>query len=211
MPDGTRGVLPGHGQEPRRPPMPVGGGPVAVRVRSSVLRHAIGGLLAGTGWWMDDQSAADSSAPTVAEPSLWASRRAQTILLLPRSTPVACSVAVQRIVRNEAVGVVSSEAIGELVDALEALGTGKIYLTAATLEHSSLVQPLTRRQVAVLRALVAGQEVEGVASSACLSVSTVKRTVSELLAVHGVRSRLLLVRTAVALGYEGRVVTGPLP
>lgn len=184
---------------------------VTVLVRQRWLEFAIGGLLAESAWRIDN---ADESAPaaTIVESALWREGLGgRVIVMVPTSTPLACRFAVQRILRGQATGVVTGDTFDELIDALQFTEAGRIYLTASVITRALEVTPLGDRQASVLCALLAGESVETIASAGCLSVATIKRTISELLALHDLRSRSALLQRATDLGYVGRPTASPLP
>ncbi|WP_289117126.1 response regulator transcription factor [uncultured Idiomarina sp.] len=103
-----------------------------------------------------------------------------------------------------------------LVDAIEALADGKTWLQPAITERivqglkeskapesdneQSLVEPLTDKEIAVLRLIAAGLSNNEIAESLFKSTGTVKNQVSSLMAKLGVRDRTRAVLKAIDLG-----------
>ncbi|WP_417441461.1 response regulator [Idiomarina sp.] len=102
-----------------------------------------------------------------------------------------------------------------LVEAIEALGSGKSWLQPAITERilqglkqgsqastpdSNLTEPLTEKEVAVLRLMAAGLSNQEIAESLFKSTGTVKNQVSSLMAKLGVRDRTRAVLKAIDLG-----------
>jgi DNA-binding NarL/FixJ family response regulator len=103
-----------------------------------------------------------------------------------------------------------------LVDAIEALAEGKTWLQPAITERivqglkeskapesdneQSLVEPLTDKEIAVLRLIAAGLSNNEIAESLFKSTGTVKNQVSSLMAKLGVRDRTRAVLKAIDLG-----------
>ncbi|QZN90865.1 response regulator [Idiomarina abyssalis] len=103
-----------------------------------------------------------------------------------------------------------------LVDAIEALADGKTWLQPAITERivqglkeskapendseQTLVEPLTDKEIAVLRLIAAGLSNNEIAESLFKSTGTVKNQVSSLMAKLGVRDRTRAVLKAIDLG-----------
>lgn len=103
-----------------------------------------------------------------------------------------------------------------LVDAIEALAEGKTWLQPAITERivqglkesktpegdneQTLVEPLTDKEIAVLRLIAAGLSNNEIAESLFKSTGTVKNQVSSLMAKLGVRDRTRAVLKAIDLG-----------
>jgi DNA-binding NarL/FixJ family response regulator len=103
-----------------------------------------------------------------------------------------------------------------LVEAIEALANGKTWLQPAITERivqglkeskapasdseQALVEPLTDKEVAVLRLMAAGLSNNEIAESLFKSTGTVKNQVSSLMAKLGVRDRTRAVLKAIDLG-----------
>lgn len=103
-----------------------------------------------------------------------------------------------------------------LVGAIEALADGKTWLQPAITERivqglkeskapendneQSLVEPLTDKEIAVLRLIAAGLSNNEIAESLFKSTGTVKNQVSSLMAKLGVRDRTRAVLKAIDLG-----------
>ena len=103
-----------------------------------------------------------------------------------------------------------------LVDAIEVLADGKTWLQPAITERivqglkeskapesdneQSLVEPLTDKEIAVLRLIAAGLSNNEIAESLFKSTGTVKNQVSSLMAKLGVRDRTRAVLKAIDLG-----------
>lgn len=102
-----------------------------------------------------------------------------------------------------------------LVEAIEALASGKNWLQPAITERilqglkqgsqastpdSDLTEPLTEKEVAVLRLMAAGLSNQEIAESLFKSTGTVKNQVSSLMAKLGVRDRTRAVLKAIDLG-----------
>ena len=103
-----------------------------------------------------------------------------------------------------------------LVGAIEALADGKTWLQPAITERivqglkeskapendseQTLVEPLTDKEIAVLRLIAAGLSNNEIAESLFKSTGTVKNQVSSLMAKLGVRDRTRAVLKAIDLG-----------
>ena len=103
-----------------------------------------------------------------------------------------------------------------LADAIEALADGKTWLQPAITERilqglkesktpendseQTLVEPLTDKEIAVLRLIAAGLSNNEIAESLFKSTGTVKNQVSSLMAKLGVRDRTRAVLKAIDLG-----------
>ena len=103
-----------------------------------------------------------------------------------------------------------------LVDAIAALSQGKTWLQPAITEriltglknnkstestdNKTLVEPLTDKEIAVLRLIAAGLSNHEIAESLFKSTGTVKNQVSSLMAKLGVRDRTRAVLKAIDIG-----------
>ncbi len=103
-----------------------------------------------------------------------------------------------------------------LVDAIAALSQGKTWLQPAITEriltglknnkstestdNKTLVEPLTDKEIAVLRLIAAGLSNHEIAKSLFKSTGTVKNQVSSLMAKLGVRDRTRAVLKAIDIG-----------
>lgn len=103
-----------------------------------------------------------------------------------------------------------------LVDAIEALANGKTWFQPAVTERiiqglkenrtsqnsdeGALIEPLTDKEVAVLRLIAAGLSNNEIAESLFKSTGTVKNQVSSLMGKLGVRDRTRAVLKAIDLG-----------
>jgi DNA-binding CsgD family transcriptional regulator len=186
-------------------------GRVVVSVRAPLLDHAVRGVLAAGGWTVAEAVDDDDRAiPRVVDDS----RRpgpADLTLLVCSATPVACAAALRRLVNGHVGAVVPDDRLAAIPAVLAALRRRRSLLDLDVIDLAGLVPDLDPRRRAVLEAVLAGQSATDIAAGAYVSVATVKRTLSDLFRLFGVRSRLQLTRRASTLGYEPREVTGPLP
>jgi DNA-binding CsgD family transcriptional regulator len=188
-------------------------GRVIVSVRAPLLDHAVRGVLVASGWTVTDDIDAvdddDRGVPRVVDDSR--PGPADRTLLVCAATPVACAAALRRLVHGHVGAVVPDDRLTAIPAVLAALRRRRTLLDLDVIDLASLVPELDARRRAVLEAVLAGQSATDIATGAYVSVATVKRTLSELFRLFGVRSRLQLTRRASTLGYAPREITGPLP
>jgi DNA-binding CsgD family transcriptional regulator len=176
-----------------------------------VLDHAVRGVLAASGWTVSDANGADDgSLPRVVDDRQRPGPADRTLLVCP-ATPVGCAAALRRLTIGHVGAVVPDDRLAVLPDALTALRRRRCLLELDVIDLAGLVPDLDARERAVVEALLAGQTTKDIAASGYLSLATVKRTLSELFRLFGVRSGLQLTRRAASLGYEPREINGPLP
>ena len=132
-------------------------------------------------------------------------------MLVCPATPVGCASALRRLTAGQVGAVVPDDRLAVIPAALTALRRRRSVLELDVIDLALLVPDLEPRQRAVLEGLLAGQSAKEIAAGAYLSLATVKRTLSELFRLFGVRSGLQLTRRAASLGYQAREVVGPLP
>ena len=183
---------------------------VVVSLRSSVLEHAVRGVLAAGGWTVEKLSDVDAGLPCVVDDGLRHSPADRTVLVCP-ATPVGCASALRRLTAGHVGAVVPDDRLTVIPFALAALHRRRSLLELDVVDLALLVPDLEPRQRAVLEGLLAGQSAKDIAAGAYLSLATVKRTLSDLFRLFGVRSGLQLTRRAASLGYQAHEVVGPLP
>jgi DNA-binding CsgD family transcriptional regulator len=188
---------------------------VVVALRSSVLDHAVRGVLRAEGWtveqWPPDAVGdPDDERPCVVDDGWRRSAADRTVLVCP-ATPVGCAQALRRLTAGQVGAVVPDDRITVIPSALTALRRRRSILELDVVDLALLVPDLDARQRAVLEGVLAGQSAKDIAAGAYLSLATVKRTLSDLFRLFGVRSGLQLTRRASSLGYQPRAVVGPLP
>jgi DNA-binding CsgD family transcriptional regulator len=184
--------------------------PVVVALRASMLEHAVRGVLASSGWTVEDPAGAGDDVPRIVDDSLRHGPPDRTVLVCP-ATPVGCATALRRLTSGQVGAVVPDDRLTVIPAALHALRRRRSLLELDVIDLAALVPDLDARQRAVLEALLAGQSAKDIAASAYLSLATVKRTLSELFRLFAVRSALQLSRRASSLGYQPREIVGPLP
>ena len=180
-----------------------------VAVRAPVLAHAVRGVLHASGWQIEGAVRRESALRIVDDPPPVGP--AERTVLVCAATPVGCAAALRRLTGGEIGAVVPEDRLGSIPDVLTALGRRRSLLELDVVDRAALVPPLDARQRAVLEALLAGQSAKDIAASSYLSLATVKRAMSQLFRIFGVRSGLQLARRASALGYRSRPVNGPIP
>jgi DNA-binding NarL/FixJ family response regulator len=186
-------------------------GRVLVSVRAPLLAHAVRGVLSGSGWTVTDAlDEEDRDIPRVVDDGRRPGPADRTVLVCP-ATPVACAAALRRLMTGHVGAIVPDDRLTAIPAVLAALRRRRSLLELDVIDLAALVPDLDPRQRAVLEAVVAGQTAKDIAAGAYLSVATVKRTLSELFRLFGVRSGLQLTRRAASLGFEPREVSGPLP
>jgi DNA-binding CsgD family transcriptional regulator len=177
----------------------------AVRIRS--LDTAVGGtvaaLLSQDGWdvvaWDDGPDGALSivmTPPSAATPS------AARLLLVCGRSAVACAEAMGLLWRGAVGGVVSDDHLVLVSGVLDALDARQCLLSADLLERVRRVPALDERQRDVLARRLAGHSRARIALDLHVSVSTIKRVVSELNDLFVVTSPDQLARTALELGFK---------
>lgn len=181
---------------------------VVVSLQRAVLAQAVHSVLRAHGWRAVDAAPADRVAYVTDDEHLGAGERS---VLIVEAAPVSCAAALRRLLRGDVGAVVADERILELPEVLDALRRRRSLLDLDLVALAALVPPLTPREQAVLQGVLAGQSAREIAANAFVSLATVKRSISRLLRVFGVRSTAQLARRAAGLGYRPRAVTGPLP
>jgi DNA-binding CsgD family transcriptional regulator len=185
-------------------------GRVVVSLHASVLDHAVRGVLAANGWAVADGVDDDGALPRIVDDGHRPGPADRTLLVCP-ATPVGCATALRRLTSGLVGAIVPDDRLTVIPAALAALRRRRSLLELDVIDLAGLVPDLDARQRAVLEALLAGQSAKDIAAGAYLSLATVKRTLSELFRLFGVRSGLQLTRRAASLGFRPREVTGPLP
>jgi DNA-binding CsgD family transcriptional regulator len=185
-------------------------GRVVVALRSSMLDHAVRGVLAASGWTVQDPVDAGPDLLRIVDDGVRPGPADRTVLVCP-ATPVGCATALRRLIAGHVGAIVPDDRLTLIPAALAALRRRRSLLELDVVDLASLVPDLDARQRAVLEALLAGQSAKDIAAGAYLSLATVKRTLSDLFRLFGVRSGLQLTRRAASLGYQPREVVGPLP
>ena len=132
------------------------------------------------------------------------------------------SALVQEFIRSGASGyIIKRAAESELIDAIYAVWRGMIYIHPSLMpslvtpknqpaqSHPSVDEPLTAREIEVLKMIVKGYTNRQIAASMSISIRTVETHRSNIMAKLNLHSRVDLVRYAAKHGYMSTDDTTP--
>jgi DNA-binding CsgD family transcriptional regulator len=170
-----------------------------------MLNDALVAAAERSGWEVvAERGPGETLVTDVAPARLAGHRPGNDAVLVCDPTPFAARCALDAVSNLVAAAVVVSDEADGLAAALDGVLADRVTFSARVLELSARMPHLSERQLAILRAVIAGQSNQEIARGLYLSLASVKREMGFVYVIMGVSGRSALTAQALGLGLTGR-------
>lgn len=179
-------------------------GVFAVDVHSETLREALVAIGTRGGWAFAPRPISGACVVLDCSTSEQVGVGGARVILVADPQPASARSVLEALESGKASAAFLSDEPGDLLPALNAARSGWSSAPARLVEIAAKMPELSDRQVAVIRAVMAGQDNHAIAQGLCLSSASVKRELGGLFRSLRLGSRLALSAEGAALGLTPR-------